>query len=211
MKLILENWRKFKDETLNEVESAPWWDADPHGREHAHGRHPEPYGSKAARSFTIRHPLNNPGIKSNRGFEMSRYVVGPNKGKKTHHNGIDFNVGLGTEVYAAASGIVTTAQADDTYDPENPESPNSDPSGKHIIIEHSHTDGVYTTQYIHLSKLEVGRRAWVEEGRLIGYTGMTGAANGPHLHFAMSLRKPAAGRKAGWLDPALFIRSSPKG
>ena len=155
--------------------------------------------------FTVMHPLRGEG-RTSRGYGPSTYAVGARQGQATIHHGVDYATrtperpsGV-TPVYAAASGTVEIAQANDIG-----------VSGKYIIIEHPSSDGTYTTQYLHLSQLFVTQGQTVREGALIGETGQTGASTGPHLHFAMSLRDPVPGVKGGWLDPAPFVtRTSPR-
>jgi murein DD-endopeptidase MepM/ murein hydrolase activator NlpD len=50
------------------------------------------------------------------------------------------------------------------------------------MIEHG---GGITTVYGHLSRFAkgVGQGTRVQQGQVIGYVGMTGLANGPHLHY----------------------------
>ena len=49
-----------------------------------------------------------------------------------------------------------------------------------VKIRHN---SVYTTAYLHLSKMAVKAGQRVSQGQVIGYVGMTGTATGPHLDF----------------------------
>ena len=53
-----------------------------------------------------------------------------------------------------------------------------------LTIEIDHHNGLLT-YYGHLSKLLVAKGQWVERGQVIGISGMTGTATGPHLHFGV--------------------------
>ncbi len=83
------------------------------------------------------------------------------------HNGVDIAGPVGTEIYAAADGIVDTA----LY--------STDGYGIHIVLKH---DG-YKTLYGQCSKLLVSKGREVKQGQLIAYMGSTGNSTGPHLHF----------------------------
>jgi murein DD-endopeptidase MepM/ murein hydrolase activator NlpD len=54
------------------------------------------------------------------------------------------------------------------------------------LVEIRHKNGI-TTRYAHLSRFAKGMRAGtkVTQGQTIGYVGMTGLANGPHLHYEL--------------------------
>ena len=95
------------------------------------------------------------------------------------HYGVDYKGASGTPVYAVAAGQVISAGWD---------------SGFGNVIEVRH-DGNYTTQYAHLSKINVRRQQYVSKGAIIGAVGSTGLSTGPHLHFGLRLN----GR---WSNPA---------
>jgi murein DD-endopeptidase MepM/ murein hydrolase activator NlpD len=80
---------------------------------------------------------------------------------------VDFHATQGTVVKAVHTGIVVKAGWDGAY-------------GNEIIIKHG--PGVYT-QYGHLSSINVKVGEKVSTGRMIGLSGATGNATGPHLHF----------------------------
>jgi murein DD-endopeptidase MepM/ murein hydrolase activator NlpD len=91
----------------------------------------------------------------------------PRRGGR-RHQGVDFPVGYGTRVGAAAPGTTIFA------------APNYGGYGHLVVIQHALG---YTTWYAHLSRITswVGER--VEGGTRIGYVGSTGYSTGPHLHF----------------------------
>lgn len=84
------------------------------------------------------------------------------------HNGVDFGVGSGTPVYAAAGGYVSheTQLAGGT------------------MIHIYHPNGMRTT-YAHLSSRVAALGSTVAQGALIGYSGSTGNVTGPHLHWGL--------------------------
>lgn len=86
---------------------------------------------------------------------------------KNGHQGIDFGADKGTEIYAAAAGIVTASRWMNGY-------------GNVIFIEHY--DG-RQTRYGHNSKNLVKEGEKVTAGQLIGLVGSTGRSTGNHLHF----------------------------
>ena len=93
----------------------------------------------------------------------------PPKPRLFMHDGLDLVAVTGTEIYAAADGIVTGAGPNGRY-------------GNWMQIDHA---GKLTTVYGHLSAfapgIEAGTR--VSQGELIGFVGNTGRSTGAHLHF----------------------------
>ena len=85
------------------------------------------------------------------------------------HDGLDLVAMTGTEIYAAADGVVTGAGPNGRY-------------GNWMQIDHA---GKVTTVYGHLSAfapgIEAGTR--VSQGELVGFVGNTGRSTGAHLHF----------------------------
>ena len=99
------------------------------------------------------------------------YRIDPFTGKRELHGALDIAAAYGSKIYASNNGIVHKVARDNT-------------NGIHVIINHNNG---YYTQYNHMSSVASGLRAGqtVERGQVIGYVGMTGAATGPHLHFAV--------------------------
>nr|WP_272878427.1 M23 family metallopeptidase [Clostridium sp. Cult3] len=83
------------------------------------------------------------------------------------HQGIDIANSSGTNIKAAAKGIVTFAGNKAGY-------------GKVIIIDHGNE---YNSLYGHNRKLLVDVGDEVEKGQVIAKMGSTGRSTGPHLHF----------------------------
>ena len=102
------------------------------------------------------------------------------------HEGIDLRAGLGTPVYAAQAGqVLYSGSRIRGY-------------GKLVVIRHE--NGI-STVYAHNSRLAVIRGQRVKQGQLVAYSGKTGHAIGPHVHFEVR-----AGTKA--LNPARVIDSA---
>lgn len=90
------------------------------------------------------------------------------------HNGIDLAASIGTPIHAALSGVVQATGNTDTAGCYS--------FGKWVFIKHG--NGL-STMYAHLSQIDVAGGQSVATGQLIGYSGETGYATGPHLHFGV--------------------------
>jgi len=91
------------------------------------------------------------------------------------HNGIDFRAAIGTPIKASLGGMVRGAGDTDT-------ACRGASYGKWILIEHR--NGL-STLYAHLSLIRISSGQSVNTGEVIGYSGKTGYATGPHLHFTV--------------------------
>ncbi len=100
------------------------------------------------------------------------------------HTGLDFDVHSGTDVRAAAGGVIIAAGWDGRY-------------GNRIEIDHG--NGIITT-YNHLSKV-VKTSGWVDAGEFIGKSGSTGNVTGPHLHFEVT-------QNGDFVNPSTFLWGS---
>ena len=116
------------------------------------------------------------------------YVVNGKDVPKSPHPGMDIAVPQGTPVKAPASGIVTFADAGLYL------------TGGTVLIDHGH--GV-SSNFLHLSRLDVKVGDHVVQGQVIGAVGMTGRATGPHLHWSLMWR-------GSRLDPLLFTGPMPQ-
>ena len=110
-------------------------------------------------------------------FFADRRVYAYSNGTKATslHYGIDYGVPTGSEVRACARGRVVLAETRIT-------------TGWSTVIEH--LPGLYSLYY-HQSELKVKEGDIVERGQLIGLSGATGLATGPHLHWEMRLNMEA--------------------
>ncbi|OHA19562.1 MAG: hypothetical protein A3C08_02665 [Candidatus Taylorbacteria bacterium RIFCSPHIGHO2_02_FULL_47_18] len=123
-------------------------------------------------SGVLKWPLNNVKITQyfgNTAFAKSGAYNG------SGHNGIDFRASIGTPVKSSLSGVVKgVGDTDKTCAGAS--------YGKWILIEHG--NGL-STLYAHLSLIRVSEGQSVSTGEVIGYSGVTGYATGPHLHLTV--------------------------
>ncbi|KND49656.1 MAG: putative zinc metalloprotease [Parcubacteria bacterium C7867-008] len=91
------------------------------------------------------------------------------------HNAIDIGMPSGTPVLAALSGTVLGTGNTDAV-------PGCYSFGKWVLVQHA--NGL-DTLYSHLSQISVSPGQGVSTGDAVGYSGMTGYATGPHLHFGV--------------------------
>lgn len=114
---------------------------------------------------------------------VAHVVQEPNGVLTTHRDAlnryaVDFGVPQGTPVLAARGGIVIEirdAFKEGRIDRELAEKAN--------LVSILHSDGTFA-QYVHLAPHSVLVRPgeWVEAGQVLGKSGRTGYAGGPHLH-----------------------------
>jgi len=113
------------------------------------------------------------------------------------HNGVDIGAPSGSPVYAAASGQVAYQGWTDW--------------GYGGVVVLSHSRG-WQTLYAHLSDGLATCGEHVSQGELIGFSGSSGNASGPHLHFEALFRgihvnplghtrpRGGAGLSSGWVE-----------
>jgi murein DD-endopeptidase MepM/ murein hydrolase activator NlpD len=129
------------------------------------------------------------------------------------HGGIDFKASIGTKIKTALSGTVV--------DTESVRTKRGCQYGKWVLIKHP--NGL-TTIYGHLSLVTVNPGDTVVTGDVIGYSGDTGYATGPHLHLGVYASsgvrivdstslgsnnckgiKTVAANPAAYLDPSAYL------
>ncbi len=93
----------------------------------------------------------------------------------SYHSGVDVAVPTGTPFVAPADGVVVLAAADTPFTLE----------GHLLIIDHGMG---LSSAFLHCDSLAVKEGEHVRQGQLLGTTGATGRASGPHLHWGMKWR-----------------------
>lgn len=112
------------------------------------------------------------------------------------HRAIDFEASVGTPVFAAEDGTVTSAY----HWNGKVTSGDSNSYGNYVIIEHRDYKGkTLRTLYAHLDNMLVRVGDTVKEGTIIGRTGATGNVTGPHFHFEVRLNSTRV-NPLNWLD-----------
>jgi len=89
------------------------------------------------------------------------------------HDGMDFRAAIGTPVRSALTGTVVEV---------NHGAARNCQYGKWVLVKHG--NGL-TTLYAHLSDIVVSKGQPIGTGAVVGYSGDTGYATGPHLHFTV--------------------------
>ena len=106
-----------------------------------------------------------------------------------YHTGVDFAIPVGTDVLAAADGVIANANWGSAY-------------GTQIVQALS--DGTYVI-YAHLSKSLVKPGEKVKKGQHIGESGNTGNSTGAHLHFER--RNGIRWSKSADMDPSAVLKA----
>lgn len=116
-------------------------------------------------------PQNTP---VSEGFVGSGYGMrtDPFTGQLAMHAGVDFAAPIGTPIFAAAGGVVASAETHPVY-------------GLTVKIDHGND---LATLYAHASKIVVKPGDIVKRGQKIAEVGTTGRSTGPHLHFEVHVR-----------------------
>ena len=104
------------------------------------------------------------------------------------YNGVDIGAPKGTDIYAAASGIVLVARRSGW----------NGGYGIYLVIQH---DNGTQTLYSHASKVLVSAGDRVAQGQTIALVGATGLATGNHLHFEVrGAKNPLSNLPVGTLE-----------
>ncbi|HEY2033106.1 MAG TPA: M23 family metallopeptidase [Rhizomicrobium sp.] len=149
---------------------------------------------QSARSMLMKTPVDGARITS--GFGMRFHPI---LGYSRMHKGIDFAVPTGTPVMAAGGGVIKQEGWSNGY-------------GNFMLIDHQNG---YSTAYGHLSRFAAGTHVGthVHQGQVVAFSGMTGMATGPHLHYEIRINnvqvnpatvKMASGRRLFGKDLTAF-------
>jgi murein DD-endopeptidase MepM/ murein hydrolase activator NlpD len=93
--------------------------------------------------------------------------IDPFTGRNALHTGLDFQAVSGTNILAAAGGVVVTQE-------------NTPDFGNMVEIDHGKD---LITRYAHASRVLVKKGDLIKRGQKIAEVGTTGRSTGPHLHF----------------------------
>jgi len=119
--------------------------------------------SKSLRKAFLKAPLKYSRISSR--FSLKRFH--PVQKRYKAHLGVDYAAPRGTPIMTTGDGVIVKAG----YSKGN---------GNFVKVKHN---SVYSTQYLHMTKIKSGIRKGVRvrQGDVIGYVGSTGLATGPHV------------------------------
>lgn len=135
-----------------------------------------------AGSFPIDNPFDHtPSVRPVGEGEVLAFDGQPRLGTR-NHRGLDWPLPVGTEVLAPAEGVVRVAGVQPPFA--------CGPLGRvvedqvAVVITHTRPDGsVWETALHHLSDVVVAPGTTVSAGQVVGHSGASGCATGPHLHF----------------------------
>lgn len=156
---------------------------------------PNPKGNKYGYSLKTRSYMGDKDAKHDDSYVYtlpfkSAHRVSQGYNGDVSHEGIkalDFNMPVGTKVYAMRGGVVVGVKED-----SNKGCPSDECLKMGNFVTVLQPDNSFA-EYYHLKKegavVELGDR--IKVGDLIGYSGNTGWATGPHLHIEVYLRKKA--------------------
>ncbi len=117
------------------------------------------------------------------------YPYGSTAGGLQIHLGVDLENPTGTNIIAAADGVVYYAGADSGTQ----FGPTTSYYGNLVVIQHafkSPNGKVVYSLYGHMQRVDVQVGQAVKKGDSLGVVGSTGVAFGPHLHFEVRLDDP---------------------
>ncbi|GIK59037.1 MAG: hypothetical protein BroJett015_47000 [Chloroflexota bacterium] len=132
--------------------------------------------------YWLRRPVAEGGVV----WTNKHYPYGSTRGGELRpHHGVEFDVPYNTEILAAASGTVVVAG----NDAATAYGPHTNFYGNLVVIQHDflYNGQAVFTLYGHLNRplVQVGQQ--VSAGDVIGLSGATGVADGPHMHFEVRL------------------------
>lgn len=134
------------------------------------------------RSFPVTFPFGAASIDSDMQKKFNEWgVIG--------HDGVDFGLPEGSEVIAVDTGIVVQSE-------------NNGDFGISVTIKHDWGISLYA----HLRDTTVILYKHINKGEVIGHSGQTGVATGPHLHFGIKPNDAdLTNGYLGFIDPTPFF------
>jgi len=106
------------------------------------------------------------------------------------HNGVDFSIPVGKPIVACDDGVISWA--DNACD------------GRGLSVHILHPWGL--SVYWHLSRIIAEFNQKIGKSDTLGYSGATGWATGPHLHFGIKVKGHDVPGMRGWCDPLKYIK-----
>jgi len=140
-------------------------------------------------SARVRHALLPENTPVAEGFVGSGYGMraDPITGQLTMHAGLDFAAPIGTPIFAAAGGVVVSAEYHAMF-------------GNTVTVDHGNQ---LSTLYAHTSRINVKPGDIVRKGQKLAEVGTTGRSTGPHLHFEVHVNGTP-------VNPARFLAGQAK-
>jgi len=135
----------------------------------------------ALNQIPLINPLNDVKRRRTSGFGPR---IDPFSRRRAFHSGMDWAGPRGSDVVAAASGLVTFAKSKGPY-------------GNMVELDHGHG---FKTRYGHLRKILVKKGEMVDFYQKIATVGSTGRSTGPHLHYEIVFNNKVK-------DPEKFIEA----
>lgn len=140
------------------------------------------FGDHTVDTFTVDHVYELPYAAGTTQLVSQGY-----NGKFSHRGALslDFDMPEGTPVHAARAGVVVMVE--ERFDEGCPSKRCEEFTNEVVIL---HKDGTFG-EYVHLRQngAFVAEGDEVKAGQLLGESGATGFANGPHLHFSVYRQK----------------------
>lgn len=136
-------------------------------------------------------------------YDRGDWEFGEHTYYQDFHTGVDPMAPTGTSVPSSATGKVVWASwwpGDPLYKLQNIG------HGNTVVVETYCGGKAWYHFYAHLSEIDVKVGQKVEQGDIVGKSGMTGAATGPHLHFAITDKGPTEEHVfSDWRNPDTFV------
>ncbi|MCK9174101.1 MAG: M23 family metallopeptidase [Desulforhopalus sp.] len=109
----------------------------------------------------------------------------PINGRRSFHEGMDFQGYRGEPIHATADGVVLRAFCNGGY-------------GKYVELDHGNG---FHTAYGHMTRIKVHSGQHIKRGTVIGFVGNTGRSTGPHLHYEVK-------RSGSPVNPKRFLSAA---